>query len=60
MPRGNPKRPILIKFDPALVEEARRYTRNLSAAVHEGLAWWVKRAQRQERAKAKGQDKAAA
>jgi hypothetical protein len=28
MPRGNPKRPILIKFDPALVEAARRYTSN--------------------------------
>jgi hypothetical protein len=57
MPRGNSKRPILIKFDPALVEEARRYTANLSAAVHEGLAWWVKLAKQQERAKAKPQAK---
>jgi hypothetical protein len=46
MPRGNPKQPILIRLDPAVIAEVRGYTENLTGAVEEGLAWWLKRERR--------------
>jgi hypothetical protein len=53
MPRGRPKRPILFRLEPALVEEVKQFTDNVTGAVEEGLAWWLKRARRQAVAEAK-------
>jgi hypothetical protein len=53
MPRGRPKRPILFRLEPALVEEVKQFTDNMTGAVEEGLAWWLKRAKRQAAAEAK-------
>jgi hypothetical protein len=47
MPRGRPKTLTALRLDPALMEAVRRYTDNLTGAVEEGLAWWLKRAKRQ-------------
>jgi hypothetical protein len=59
MPRGNPKRAVLIRLDPALVEKVRGHSTNLTEAIEQGLELWLKRAKREEHAKAKQQQKAA-
>ncbi len=46
-PRGRPNRPILFRLEPALVEEVKQFTDNVTGAVEEGLARWLKRAKRQ-------------
>jgi hypothetical protein len=48
MPRGNPKRAILIRLDPATIAEVQSYAgpRNLTSAIEAGLAWWLKQARR--------------
>ncbi len=49
-PRGRPNRPILFRLEPALVEEVKQFTDNVTGAAEEGLAWWLKRAKRQQAA----------
>jgi hypothetical protein len=51
MPRGNPHKPIMIRLDRALEAEARELAgvRGFSAAVTEGLRWWVARERRRRR-----------
>jgi hypothetical protein len=46
MPRGHPKRPILFRIDPNVIEQVTRYTDNVTGAVEEGLVLWLKRAKR--------------
>jgi hypothetical protein len=48
MPRGNPKQTIMLRLDPQLMAEARELAgpRGFSAAVTEGLRWWVARQKR--------------
>jgi hypothetical protein len=55
MPRGNPKRAILIRLDPATIAEVQSYAgpRNLTSAIEAGLAWWLKRARRKAAAEPK-------
>jgi len=53
MPRGNPKKPTIIRLDPALIAEFRELAgqeANFSAAVAEGLRWWLTRERRRRRA----------
>jgi hypothetical protein len=55
MPRGNPKKPTIIRLDPALIAEFRSVAgtdANFSAAVAEGLRWWIDRYKRRQRAQA--------
>ena len=53
VPRGNPHKPIIVRLDRALEAEARELAgpRGFSAAVTEGLRWWVAR---QKRRRGKG------
>ena len=46
MPRGNPKQPVMVRLDPALIAEVRKFTPNLTLAIEVGLRWWVRRARR--------------
>jgi Arc/MetJ-type ribon-helix-helix transcriptional regulator len=50
MPRGNPKKPMVIRLDPALAAEvrARAGEGRFSAAVAEGLRLWLARDKRQK------------
>jgi len=53
MPRGNPKKPTIIRLDPALIAEFRELAgqeANFSAAVAEGLRWWLTRERRRRHA----------
>ena len=53
MPRGNPKKPTIIRLDPALISEFRELVgqeANFSAAVAEGLRWWIARERRRQHA----------
>jgi len=53
MPRGNPKKPTIIRLDPALIAEFRDlagHEANFSAAVAEGLRWWLTRERRRQHA----------
>ena len=53
MPRGNPKKPTIIRLDPALIAEFRDLAgqgANFSAAVAEGLRWWLTRERRRQHA----------
>jgi hypothetical protein len=49
MPRGNPKRKMILRIDPALANEVKRHLGDgyFTTAVEEGLRWWLKRAKRQ-------------
>ena len=48
MPRGNPKQTIMLRLNPELMAEARALTgpRGFTAAVEEGLRWWLAREKR--------------
>jgi hypothetical protein len=49
MPRGAPKQTITLRVDPALVAEFRAVggaKANFSAAVDEGIRWWIAREKR--------------
>lgn len=51
MPRGNPKKPTIIRLDPALIAEFRAVAgaeANFSAAVDEGIRWWIAREKRRK------------
>jgi hypothetical protein len=53
MPRGNPKKPTIIRLDPALIAAFRELAgvdANFSAAVAEGLRLWLARERRRQRA----------
>jgi len=55
MPRGNPKKPTIIRLDPVLIAEFRDLAgqeANFSAAVAEGLRWWLTRERRRQHAAA--------
>jgi hypothetical protein len=41
MPRGSPKRVFPVRLQPALVEEVKRHTGSLTAAIEAGLAMWL-------------------
>jgi hypothetical protein len=60
MPRGSPKRVTAVRLDPALVEEVKRHTEDFTEAVEQGLHLWLRQQRRQERAKAKQQQREAA
>jgi hypothetical protein len=48
-----PKKPTIIRLDPALIAEFRAVAgveANFSAAVAEGLRWWIGRYKRRQRA----------
>jgi hypothetical protein len=51
VPRGNPHKPIIVRLDRALEAEVRDLAgpRGFSAAVTEGLRWWVARQKRRQR-----------
>jgi hypothetical protein len=51
MPRGNPKKLTALRLDPELVSEVRRHSRNLTAAVEDGLRLWLRRMRRLARGK---------
>jgi hypothetical protein len=49
MPRGAPKQTITLRVDPALLAEFRAVAgpaSNFSAAVAEGIRWWIARERR--------------
>ena len=48
MPRGNPHKPIIVRLDRSLEAEVRELAgpRGFSAAVTEGLRWWIARQRR--------------
>jgi len=46
MPRGNPKKFTGVRLDPALLAAVLEHEPNLTVAIEEGLALWLKRAQR--------------
>ena len=51
MPRGNPKKTIMLRIDPTLMAEFREIagaTANFSAAVDEGIRWWIAREKRRQ------------
>jgi hypothetical protein len=50
MPRGNPKKKMILRIDPALAEEVRRHLGDgyFTTAVEEGLRLWLARAKRQK------------
>lgn len=55
MPRGNPKKPTIIRLDPLLIAEFRAVAgprANFSAAVAEGVRWWIDRFKRRQKAQA--------
>ncbi len=59
MPRGNPKKTIMLRIDPKLMAEFREIagvSANFSAAVDEGIRWWIAREKRR-RAKSDPQAK---
>ena len=41
MPRGSPKKPYGLRLDPALMEEVRTLTSNMTQAVEEALRAWL-------------------
>ena len=41
MPRGRPKRPVLIRLEQDLIDEVKRRGENLTAAIEAGLAMWL-------------------
>ena len=49
MPRGNPKRKMILRIDPALADEVKSHLGDgyFTTAVEDGLRWWLKRAKRQ-------------
>jgi hypothetical protein len=51
MPHGNPKKFTAFRIDPELLDAVRALTTNVTAAVEEGLRWWLVRAQRRQRGK---------
>jgi hypothetical protein len=46
MPRGNPKKLIALRLDPALLEELRSRATNLTLAVEDGIRLWLAREKR--------------
>jgi hypothetical protein len=48
MPRGNPKKFTGVRLDPALLAEVQERAPNVSAAIEEGLALWLKRERRKD------------
>src|SRR4051812_34390162 len=42
MPRGNPKRPVNLRLNPALLADVRKRSRSLTAAVEDGLRLYLK------------------
>ena len=48
MPRGNPKKVTGVRLDPALLAEVQERAPNVSAAIEEGLALWLKRERRKD------------
>jgi hypothetical protein len=46
MPRGAPKKPYGLRLDPALMDEVRSLTSNLTAAIEEALRVWIKKHQK--------------
>ena len=53
MPRGNPKRACPVRISPAVYDEVKRHTGNLSAAVEAGLLLWLKQKRREVRSEVK-------
>ena len=52
MPRGNPKRAVLVRIDPAMLDEVRKRG-PLTSAIEAGLSMWLTAARQLEAAKAK-------
>ena len=52
MPRGNPKRKMILRIDPALADEVKRHLGDgyFTTAVEDGLRWWLARAKRKAKA----------
>jgi hypothetical protein len=46
MPRGNPRKYMGFRLDPALVAEVQARTNNVTAAVEAGLRLWLAREKR--------------
>jgi hypothetical protein len=46
MPRGNPKRPTVLRLDRARVEAVKAHNVPLTRAIEEGLDLWLARAKR--------------
>jgi hypothetical protein len=51
MPRGNPKTFKGVRLDPALLAAVQEHEPNLTVAVEEGLALWLKQARRKAAAR---------
>jgi hypothetical protein len=48
MPRGNPKRPTVLRISPHLFEAAREHGVPLTRMLEEGAELWLARAKRQK------------
>ena len=46
MPRGNPKRPTVLRLDPVRIEAVKAHNVPLTRAIEEGLDLWLARAKR--------------
>lgn len=50
MPRGNPKRKVMLRLDPAMIERVKLANGgNFTQAVEEALGAWLRRASRKPR-----------
>jgi hypothetical protein len=50
MPRGNPKRPTVLRISPHLIEAAREHGVALTRMLEEGAELWLARARRKPKA----------
>jgi hypothetical protein len=50
MPRGNPKRPTMLRISPHLIEAARELGVPLTRMLEEGAELWLARARRKPKA----------
>ena len=51
MPRGNPKRPTVLRISPHLIEAAREHGMPLTRMLEEGAELWIAREKRRKAAK---------
>jgi hypothetical protein len=49
MPRGNPKRPTMLRISPHLIEAAREHGVPLTRMLEEGAELWLARQKRRQR-----------
>ena len=51
MPRGNPKRKVMLRLDPSMIERVKDASGgNFTRAVEQAIEAWLKRAERQAKA----------